>query len=99
MDTPMTATMEVADPYYRDGDKVVRAKVMELLDNSPFIRKADTLAELAKKMDVDEPAFLSTVERYNKAYAERLDKEPEFGKPLKSSKAFDAPPYYAVQIF
>ena len=47
MDTPMTATMEVADPYYRDGDKVVRAKVVELLDNSPFIRKADTLAELA----------------------------------------------------
>src|SRR5262245_65874478 len=43
MDTPMTATMEIADPYYRDGDKVVRAKVMELLDNSPFIRKADTL--------------------------------------------------------
>ena len=48
MDTPMTATMEVADPYYRDGDKVVRAKVVELLDNSPFIRKADTLAELAE---------------------------------------------------
>ncbi len=28
-----------------------------------------------------------------------MDKEPEFGKPLKSSKAFDTPPYYAVQIF
>ena len=25
--------------------------------------------------------------------------EPEFGKPLKSSKPFDTPPYYAVQIF
>jgi flavocytochrome c len=99
MDTPMTATMEVADPYYRDGDKVVRAKVAELLDNSPFIRKADTLAELARKMDVDGPTFLSTVERYNEACAARLDKEPEFGKPLKSSKAFDTPPYYAMQIF
>ncbi len=99
MDTPMTATMEVADPYYRDGDKVVRAKVVELLDNSPFIRKADTLAELAKKMEVDVPTFLATVERYNKACAQRLESEPEFGKPLKSSKAFDTPPYYAVQIF
>ena len=39
-------------------DKVVRAKVMELLDNSPFIRKADTLAELAKKIDVDVPTWL-----------------------------------------
>jgi predicted oxidoreductase len=99
LDTPMTATMEIADPYYRDGDKVVRAKVEELLNNSPYIRKADTLADLAKKMDVGAPTFLSTVERYNAACAQRLDKEPEFGKPLKSSKAFDTPPYYAVQIF
>jgi predicted oxidoreductase len=99
MDTPMTATMEIADPYYRDGDKVVRAKVMELLDNSPFIRKADTLAELARKMEVDGPTFLATVERYNKACKEGLAAEPEFGKPLKTSKAFDTPPYYAVQIF
>ena len=99
MDTPMSATMEVADPYYRDGDKIVRAKVEELLNTSPYIRKADTLAELAKKMDVDVPAFLATVERYNKACAQGLEVEPEFGKPLKSSKAFDTPPYYAVQIF
>jgi flavocytochrome c len=99
MDTPMTATMEVADPYYRDGDKVVRAKVMELLDNSPFIRKADSLAELAQKMAVDVPTFLATVERYNQACAQGLEVEPEFGKPLKASKAFDTPPYYAVQLF
>ena len=99
MDTPMSATMEVADPYYRDGDKIVRAKVEELLNNSPFIRKADTLAGLAEKMEVDVSTFLATVERYNKACAQRLATEPEFGKPLKSSKAFDTPPYYAVQIF
>ena len=99
MDTPMTATMEVADPYYRGGDKVVRARVMELLNNSPFIRKADTLAELARRMEVDVPTFLATVERYNEACEQRLETEPEFGKPLKSSKAFDTPPYYAIQIF
>lgn len=99
MDTPMTSTMEIADPYYRDNDKVVRAKVMELLDNSPFIRKADTLAALAARMEVDVPTFLATVERYNKAFAQGLQTEPEFGKPLKSSKPFDTPPYYAVQIF
>src|SRR5215831_18049521 len=77
MDTPMTATMEVADPYYRDGDKVVRAKVAELLDNSPFIRKADTLTELAKKMEVDVGAFLATIERYNGACKQGLEQEPE----------------------
>jgi len=99
MDAPMTATMEIADPYYRDGDKVIRAKVVELLDNSPFIRKADTLAELAAKMDVDAATFLATIARYNAACEQKLATEPEFGKPLKSSKAFDAPPFYAVQIF
>lgn len=99
MDTPMTATMEIADPYYRDGDKVVRAKVVELLDNSPFIRKADTLEELGAKMGVDVPTFLATVACYNDACKQGLDKEPEFGKPLKQSKPFDTPPYYAVQIF
>jgi len=99
MDTPMTETMEIADPYYRDGDKVVRAKVTELLNNSPFIRKADTLTELAKRMEVDLQTFLATVERYNRACQQRLKTEPEFGKPLKSSKAFDTPPYYAIQIF
>jgi predicted oxidoreductase len=50
-------------------------------------------------MAVDVETFLATVARYNKACEARLAAEPEFGKPLKSSKAFDTPPYYAVQIF
>ena len=99
MDTPMTETMEIADPYYRDGDKVVRSRIMELLNHSPFIRRAETLAELAQKTDVDVATFLATVERYNTACEEHLEKEPEFGKPLKASKPFDTPPYYAVQLF
>jgi predicted oxidoreductase len=99
MDAPMTATMEIADPYYRNGDKVAREKVMELLDNSPFIRKADSLSELARSMQVDVPEFLATVGRYNNACEQQLETEPEFSKPLKGSKAFDTPPYYAVQMF
>jgi flavocytochrome c len=99
LDTPMTAKMEVADPYYRDGDKVRKDKVQELLDNSPYIKKANTLAELARKIEVDVEAFLSTVERYNKAFDDGLEREPEFGKSLKLSKKFDTPPYYAVQLF
>jgi len=99
LDTPMTAKMEIADPYYRDGDKVRRDKVQELLDNSPYIKKANTLAELARKIEVDIESFLSTVERYNKAFDDGLEREPEFGKSLKQSKKFDTPPYYAIQLF
>ena len=99
LDTPMTAKMEVADPYYRDGDKVRKEKIQELLDNSPYIKKANTLAELARKIEVDVESFLSTVDCYNKAFDEGLEREPEFGKSLKLSKKFDTPPYYAVQLF
>ncbi len=99
LDTPMTAKMEVADPYYRDGDKTRKDKVQELLDNSPYIKKANTLAELARKIEVDMESFLSTVERYNKAFDDGLERELEFGKSLKLSKKFDTAPYYAIQLF
>jgi predicted oxidoreductase len=99
MEGPMAAAMDIADPYYRINDKTIREKVDELLQNSPYVRKADTLADLAKRIDVDVPAFLATIERYNKACKEGLKNEPEFGKSLKACKAFDTPPFYAMQIF
>ncbi len=99
LDQPMTSKMEVADPYYRQDDKPLRHKIQELLDSSPFIKKADTLEDLAAKTGIDKSVFLATVQRYNAACAAKLDCEPDFGKPLGASKAFDTPPYYAVQIF
>src|SRR5215831_6570502 len=99
LDAPMTAKMEIADPYYRDGDKVRRDKVQELLDNSPYIKKANTLAELARRTEVDIESFLATIERYNKAFDDGLESEPEFNKSLKQSKKFDTPPFYAIQLF
>jgi predicted oxidoreductase len=99
VDAPMKSNLEIADPYYRDGDKVNRDSVEELLENSPFVKKADTLAGLADKIEVDASVFLETVERYNEACGQGLENEPEFGKPLKVSKQFDTPPYYAIQFF
>jgi predicted oxidoreductase len=99
MDSEMIKKMEVADNYYREGDKVRREKIMELLDNSPFIKKAGTLEALAAEIGVDAKTFLDTMQRYNDACTKKLAKDPEFGKPLGSSKPFDAAPFYAVQIF
>ncbi len=99
-DTPMLAKIDVADPYYRRGDIIDRAKVEELLNNSPFIKKANTLEELGKQCGFeDRKNFLGEVEAYNKAFDAELDKDPKFGKSLKDSKKFDTPPYYAMQIF
>jgi predicted oxidoreductase len=91
--------MVVADPYYRNGAQVARDRIDELLNTSPYIRKADTLEELAKRMDVDVTTFLDTVARYNKACDDKLEREAEFGKSLAACKRFDTPPFYAIQIF
>ncbi len=39
------------------------------------------------------------MERYNTAFEQGRETEPEFGKSLKLSKKFDTPPYLAIQIF
>jgi flavocytochrome c len=99
IDAPMAANMQIADPYYLNGEKVLRDKVQELMDNSPYIRKVDSLAELGRRMEVDLPAFLSTVERYNQAFEMGLGKEPDFGRSLNESKKLDTPPFYGIQFF
>jgi flavocytochrome c len=90
----------LADPYYRRGDVIDRAKVQELLDNSPYIKKAATLEEVGKKTGVEDlENFLAEIDEYNRCFDAGLEKEPKFGKSLKASKKFDTPPYYAIQIF
>jgi hypothetical protein len=99
-DTPMLAKIDVADPYYRRGDVIDRTKVQELLDNSPYIKKANTLEELGRKAGVEDLGnFLAEIEAYNECFDAKLEKDPKFGKSLKGSKKFDAPPYYAIQSF
>jgi flavocytochrome c len=99
-DTPMLAKIDVADPYYRCGDVIDRAKVQELLENSPYIKRAKTLEELGEKTGIEDiKNFVAEIEAYNKCFDAGLDKEPNFGKSLKGSKKFDTPSYYAIQIF
>jgi flavocytochrome c len=99
-DTPMLAKIDIADPYYRRGDVIDRVKVEELLNSSPYIKKADTLEELGRKTGVENlNNFLAEIEEYNRCFDKGLDKEPKFGKSLKMSKKFDTPPFFAIQIF
>jgi flavocytochrome c len=99
VDTTMKSTLELADPYYRDGDQIKREKVEELLQNSPFVKKSDTLTGLAKAIGVDVDTFMGEIESYNEACIDDLEHEPKFGKPLDSSKPFDTAPFYAIQFF
>jgi predicted oxidoreductase len=99
-DTPMLAKMDVADPYYRRGDVIDRAKVEEMLNHSPYIKKGNSLEELAKNCGLEDVKnFIGEIEEYNEGFDAKLDKDRKFNKPLKGSKKFDTPPYYAIQIF
>ena len=41
LDTPMTESMGVADPYYQEGGRIRPDKVQELLDNSPLHQEGE----------------------------------------------------------
>ena len=56
-------------------------------------KKADTLIDLALKMDIDPRAFVATIEKYNK-YCEQ-GKDPDFGKKAEYLKPVRKPPFYA----
>lgn len=57
--------------------------------------KADTLEELAGKLDIqDVPAFIKTVKTYN-AFA-AAGKDTQYGVPAKFLTPVDTPPYYGI---
>jgi hypothetical protein len=80
MDATIVAVMEIADPYYQNGIAPDREKHDVLLAESPYIHSAGSLAELAGLTGVDEAAFMDTVERYNAAFDQGLEAEPESAK-------------------
>jgi fumarate reductase flavoprotein subunit len=57
-------------------------------------KKANTLVELALKMQIDPRTFVETIERYNK-FCE-TGKDLDFGKPAQSLKPIKTPPFYAI---
>jgi len=62
-----------------------------------WIKKADSVAELAKLAGIEDPAALAeTVARYNAGCAAGND---EFGRPADTLVPLDSPPYYCVAMF
>ena len=62
-----------------------------------WIKKADSVAELAKLAGIVDPdALAETVARYNEGCASGDD---EFGRPADTLVPLDSPPYYCVAMF
>ena len=85
---------EYGVPWEKDGDSV-RAMIERYLGNG-YCVKADTLEELAVKMDVPVDNFVNTVKRYNELG--RLGNDEDFGKRAALLTSIDKPPFYALKF-
>lgn len=56
--------------------------------------KADTLEELAGKLNIPADAFVKTVKRYNELVAQ--GKDVDFGKNARFLQPIDTPPFYGI---
>jgi succinate dehydrogenase/fumarate reductase flavoprotein subunit len=70
------------------------------LDNSAeiekgWIKKGNTLAELARQIAVDESALENTIKTFNESCRSGVD--PDFGRDKEMMGPIDTPPYYALE--
>jgi succinate dehydrogenase/fumarate reductase flavoprotein subunit len=60
------------------------------------VMQADTLADLAQKLQLPEQAFVETVERYNELFDKQADED--FGKEAYRLSSLRTPPYFGVTL-
>ena len=96
-DDTVIGSMLVMDPSYTADFSKMHEKKLTLLNNSPFIMKADSLQELAPKMGLNPDTLIETVTRYNKSVDVGID--TEFGRNVKSLKKIEKPLFYAIKFF
>ena len=82
---------KMADYFLADVQKLVER------DDNTIVVKADTLEELAKKMDVDADTLRATFDHYQEMCANGVD--DEFGKDASHLIAYEDGPLYAVRVY
>lgn len=99
--------VEIAKQKYNEAFYVADAKGAAVGDDGSLFRarckleddeifKADTLEELAVRMNVPEDAFLAQVERWN-SYID-AGKDDEFGRALAGDERIETAPFYAIPL-
>ena len=61
-----------------------------------YLQKADTLEELAQKLELPVENFKASVARYNELCAAGVDED--FGKEAYRLSAIDTPPFYGAKV-
>ena len=98
IDSSMIGELVVSDPSYREGSETVSDMVMGLLEGSPDIKRAPSIEDLAKAMNVARGEFRKTMNGYNQYLEDGLTEDPAFGKDLRGMKKIERPPFYAIQF-
>lgn len=101
IDDSMTEGVTVGDPqYYKPGTSAQDPeKVKQLIEESPDIKHADTLEELASQIGVPPQTFVETMNRYNGFIDGGLDEDPDQGRNLSNKRMLGQPPYHAFNFF
>ena len=60
-----------------------------------YLQKADTLEELAEKLNIPADTFVKSVERYNELCAKGVDED--YGKEKHRMTPVDTPPFYGIR--
>ena len=82
---------KMADYFLSDVQKLVER------DDNTIVVKADTLEELAKKMDVDADTLRATFDHYQEVCKNGVD--DAFGKDASHLIAYEDGPLYAVRVY
>jgi succinate dehydrogenase/fumarate reductase flavoprotein subunit len=62
-----------------------------------WILKGDTLADLAKKLEIKPAELEASVARYNGFCKDKVD--PDFGRPARSLVTLEKPPFYCIKLY
>lgn len=83
-------TRMTVDQYVAEGGKLDQEV------EKGTLQKADTLEELAEKLQIPKDTFLATVERYNELFDKQDDED--FGKNAYHLSSLRNPPYYGATL-
>lgn len=97
VDARIVAGMSVADPRYRSGSTPDREAIDALLERSPWVSTADTIAELGSRAGVDADTLVATVREYNARCG--TDAPDPFGRDLRDAPRIEVAPFRALQFF
>lgn len=98
IDARIAARFNVAHPRYRHGTTPLRDRLQQLLEESPFIARGDTLEALAAA-GLDGSALRETITVHNRMIATGVEIDPDFGRSLRGLEPLIEPPFCAIQFY